>query len=434
MTEADFLHNQVKKTRDDFAILSNDLELAVLGSILNYPKKAMPEALMRLQEKDFFIPWNRSVFTACKDIYAETNTVDPVLVAQKFGADNGTARETMIEASNTVISSANYSHYIDELARASRLFEVRGGVDNLVGYIDEGYSFEECREQVADLLKCFDMKEKRGVTSLEQAVDDFWENKDKEHQYIKTGFKGLDRLAHVRNGNYVIVGARSSTGKTALTLQMAYHMAKNHKVVYFSLETGISTLTERLISHSTQTSLSDMKTQRVPDWDRRKAKLQEMKNRKLTLVEAGGYTVAQIRAEAIRLEADVIFIDYLGLIRTTGNSQYEKVTNISLDLHTMAQTLNIPVFALVQLNRASEHEKPSMTSLRDSGQIEQDADVIMLLSNVDKDEIDKTRKLLDVVKNKEGRLKGLAYTFAGDTQTFTELPMPNTSRSEVIEQ
>ena len=127
----------------------------------------------------------------------------------------------------------------------------------------------------------------------------------------------------------------------------------------------------------------------------------------------------QVRAKAAQLKAEVIFIDYLSLLRGEGKSVYERVTNISIDLHTMAQQSGTTVVALSQLSRSGK-ENPDMTDLRESGQIEQDADAILLLKSIDPKRPDSDRELL-VAKNKEGITGPILLNFIGEYQLFTEV-------------
>ena len=136
----------------------------------------------------------------------------------------------------------------------------------------------------------------------------------------------------------------------------------------------------------------------------------------LHVVEASGWTVEQIKSKALQLKATVIMIDYLSLIQGNGNSTYEKVSNISIALHTMAQRTKIAVIALSQLSREGKNA-PDMTSLRESGQIEQDADCILLLHTVEPDNPHSDRELI-IAKNKEGQTGKIPLTFKGEYQKF----------------
>ena len=156
------------------------------------------------------------------------------------------------------------------------------------------------------------------------------------------------------------------------------------------------------------------------DWARIAECADPMKRRRFHVVEAAGWTVPQVKAMAARLRADVIFIDYLSLLRGEGKSLYERVTNISMELHTLARQSKLAVIALSQLNREGKGE-PDMTSLRESGQIEQDADVILLLHQQDSHEEDAQRRDLIIAKNKEGMTGKIELLFQGDVQRFSQL-------------
>lgn len=162
---------------------------------------------------------------------------------------------------------------------------------------------------------------------------------------------------------------------------MVLNMAKRYNVCYFSLETSTRKIYERLLSCFTDTPFDEINRGRVQD----KGKLLNERERfsalRLHVIDAAGWTVQQVKAKAVQLQADVVMIDYIGLLKGPGKSLYERVTGVSQDLHIMAQQGKIAVVALSQLNRGGKDE-PDMTSLRESGQIEQDADAILLLNTV----------------------------------------------------
>ena len=139
----------------------------------------------------------------------------------------------------------------------------------------------------------------------------------------------------------------------------------------------------------------------------------------ITIVEAAGWTVDRIRSEAIRLNADVVFIDYIGLIKGNGRSRYEETTSISIDLHTMAQSTGITIVCLSQQGRGSDD---SMHSLKDSGQLESDADMVLILTKKeDNREKAKWETDLTIAKNKKGRVGAISMLFDGTCQKFTQI-------------
>ena len=236
---------------------------------------------------------------------------------------------------------------------------------------------------------------------------------DEKPKYIRTGLSKLDENLHLVPGNYFVIGGRPSAGKTALSLQLAAGMAKQGKrVCYFSLETDPATLQARLIANQLYAPLSAVKnkTLSMNELDR----LADMKRWPLFIRSAAGKGVAWIKAQALRMKADIIFVDYLQLIHERGSSdRYNAITEISIALHELAQTTGILVVALAQLNRNAARAEPSNADLRESGQIEQDADAILLLS------ADGDTYFSRLTKNKEGRVGNAGLEFDKMTQHFT---------------
>ena len=198
----------------------------------------------------------------------------------------------------------------------------------------------------------------------------------KRKQYITTGIAKIDKYTYMNKGDFVIIGARPSAGKTAITLQMALHMAKTHRVSYFSLETSAEKLYDRAISNFAHVSFRNIKNGLVGEesaleWQKIATASSAFSNLDLFIVPASGYTVSKIESKAVELGAEVIFVDYLSLVKARGKDRFEQVTNISMGLHNLAQQRKIMVVALSQLSRNGVNE-PSMSDLRESGAIEQD--------------------------------------------------------------
>ena len=240
---------------------------------------------------------------------------------------------------------------------------------------------------------------------------------DEKPVYVKTGIERLDEALHISPGDFIIIGGRPSAGKTALSLQIAASMAKqDYTVYYFSLETSKRKLGVRLMANQIYCPLDTVKNKAVS--------LNEIdgqaKNMKMPLYirSAAGKNVAWMKAQALRKKAQVIFVDYLQLIHETGaKDRYAAITAISIALHELAQTTGIVVVALAQLNRnpSKPGATPTNSDLRESGQIEQDADAIILLSGDNPD-----KYLFRLSKNKEGEIGDLPITFNKQIQRFQE--------------
>lgn len=255
-------------------------------------------------------------------------------------------------------------------------------------------------------------REEQDFKPIGELIDNYIRRLDEKAKYILTGIPVIDRYLNLSPGNLFIIGGRPSAGKTALSLQMACEMArKGYKVCYFSLETDPDTLTARIIANRLAIPLSDVKAKTVPQSSL--DDLAELHRLPLFIRSASGKGAGWIKAQAQRMKAQVIFIDYLQLLAASkAKDRYQQITSISIGLHELAQTTGILVVALAQLNRNAAHASPSTADLKESGQLEQDADAILLLS----DDGEEYQAIL--AKNKEGRVGEIPLTFDKPRQRF----------------
>ena len=255
-------------------------------------------------------------------------------------------------------------------------------------------------------------REEQDFKPIGELIDNYIRRLDEKAKYILTGIPVIDRYLNLSPGNLFIIGGRPSAGKTALSLQMACEMArKGYKVCYFSLETDPDTLTARIIANRLTIPLSDVKAKTVPQSSL--DDLAELHRLPLFIRSASGKGAGWIKAQAQRMKAQVVFIDYLQLLTASkAKDRYQQITSISIALHELAQTTGILVVALAQLNRNAAHASPSTADLKESGQLEQDADAILLLS------ADKEQYQAILAKNKEGRVGEIPLTFDKARQRF----------------
>ena len=255
-------------------------------------------------------------------------------------------------------------------------------------------------------------REEQDFKPIGELVDNYIRRLDEKPRYIPTGIPVVDRYLNLSPGNLFIIGGRPSAGKTALSLQMACEQArKGYRVCYFSLETDPDTLTARIIANRLAVPLADVKAKAVPQSDL--DDLAELHKLPLFIRSASGKGAGWIKAQAQRMKAQVIFIDYLQLLTASkAKDRYQQITSISIALHELAQTTSILVVALAQLNRNAAHASPSTADLKESGQLEQDADAILLLS------ADKEQYQTILAKNKEGRVGEIPLTFDKARQRF----------------
>lgn len=255
-------------------------------------------------------------------------------------------------------------------------------------------------------------REGQDFKPIGELVDDYVRRLDEKPRYIPTGLSVLDKHLKLSPGNLFIIGGRPSAGKTALSLQMACEQARRGlRVCYFSLETDPDTLTARIIANRLEAPLADVKEKRVLQSEL--DDLADLHKLPLYIRSASGKGVGWVKAQAQRMKAQAVYIDYLQLLADgKAKDRYQQITGISIALHELAQTTGILVVALAQLNRNAAHSAPSAADLKESGQLEQDADAILLLSD------DGEQYQAVLAKNKEGRVGEIPLTFDKPRQRF----------------
>ena len=286
--------------------------------------------------------------------------------------------------------------------------------------------------QIADLiqeLESLKRSEKSKSKKLSTIVGDYEDQyfREKKEAKLYTGFSKLEDITGgLEGGDVIVIGARPGVGKSAFTSQIILEMAKAGKRIgFYNLEMSEKQVYERLLSNQSGIRLNRIRRaiQFLGDekerFDKANRTLEEMD----ILVSSGTKSVSEIRNECRHQELDCIIIDYLQLVRadTRYQSRASEVGAISKAIKALAMELNVPIIALSQLNRTSEMretKEPTMGELREAGDIEQDASIIILLWNLDNE--DKTRKGLKVDKNRQGELGKIVYRFDGNEMRFQE--------------
>lgn len=292
--------------------------------------------------------------------------------------------------------------------------------------LEKAETLEAVNEHVSDLQQVVRGSIKTKPLTFQEAVSEFAYDMTQPIKYIETGFSKLDRKVLIDKGDFVILAGEQSAGKTAFSISLALSFAnQGYKVVYYSLETSAKGIFYRAQSIFTGANFGNILRRDLSEDDMtRIGELQDtLAALPITVVEAAGWTVDKIRAETIRQGADIIFIDYMGLISGPGRSTYEIATGVSVGLHTLAQSLGVTVVGLAQKNReGNKANDDSMHSINGSGQFESDADLVMMVKRKE-DRNGKTRWRTDVIvnKNKKGTVGAVPMWFDGETQRFTEL-------------
>ena len=403
-----------------------DAERAVLGSLLIDPE-CQQALLARVRPEDFLNPANRLIFTAARALFRAGEKVDGFTVRARVGQQY---TDYLVQLMEITPTSANWEIYAGLMRDQAAHRRLRDLAERLLEVPD----LDGCRPLVADMGQALSAGPEAAGWTLRQMADEFFAAQDPDApapQYITYGLDVLDSGSYTELGDVVILGGYPSDGKTALALSMAYHMAAEHKVGFFSLETDRRKLRDRLMAAVGQISLGDIKRRRLtdPDWVALAAKGPEMAQRDLTVIQAAGMTASAIQGVAQAYGFQVIVLDYIQLVTPEADARAprsEQVADISRSFHTFAQRTGTLVLELAQLSRPDKAKwrPPSMQDLKESGQLEQDADVILLLyrPNPEDDSLDQdANRILAIGKHKEGRRGKWPLAFDGDKQTFSVL-------------
>ena len=382
----------------------------LLGALLAQPDLA-PYSLPDL-DVEHFAPDVQPVFAAVSGFWNSSGTLDAVQICERY-PDLKTAvmgcfdewsaecvratRPNVEKWTQLVLEQAALTKFQSLAFQAGSSLTTFADLPDLYSKMGEALTLD---------------REEQDFKPIGELVDNYVRKLNEKPKYIPSGIPVLDKHLHLAPGNLFIIGGRPSAGKTALSLQMACEQARRGlRVCYFSLETDPDTLTARIISNRLAVPLADVKSKTVPQSDL--DSLADLHKLPLFIRSASGKGTGWIKAQAQRMKAQVIFIDYLQLLTASkAKDRYQQITSISIALHELAQTTGILVVALAQLNRNAAHASPSTADLKESGQLEQDADAILLLS------ADKEEYQAILAKNKEGKIGEIPLTFDKTRQRF----------------
>jgi replicative DNA helicase len=425
-------------------------EQAVLGSIM-LRKDAIHEVEDIITPDSFYVEKNKIIFRAMLDLSLKNEPIDMLSLSTKLGEQKVLERiggnQYLAEIVNVVPSSTNVKHYAEIVQKKFILRSLIEAAD----YVSE-LGFEEGDDHMDDIL---DMAEKKIFSvisspknqkfiNLKDALPEAWERLEKLHEHkgalrgLPTGFRDLDNtLSGLQKSDLIILAARPSMGKTTLALDIARMSSIVHdkSVLIFSLEMSSQQLVDRMLSAESRVNAWNLRTGHLSsdrDFSQLRDSLDKLAKAKIYIDDQPGNSIVRMKALSRRLKAekglDLIVVDYLQLMTTSKNydSMVNQVTEISRSLKSLAKELDVPVLALSQLSRAVESRggRPRLSDLRDSGSIEQDADVVMFIHREDKgkDESEKTNiaEIL-IEKHRNGPTGKVDLYFDEKTTTFLNL-------------
>lgn len=390
----------------------------VLGSALISPE-LVPKILAETSEQDY-TGASRAVYLAMRTLYTSGKPVDIISVRDKLG--DGQYTKYLMDLMAITPTAAHIQTYIDLCRKQAQFHRVR----TLGQAIADAAEPELQQKLIEDMIAARSARTRIRCVSAHQALLDFVSSQsdNRPTDFLTWPISELNSSLYVEKGDFVLVGGRPSAGKTALSLQVAWHLAQRYKVGFFSLETSVKKLTARQISAVAGIPLESIKRNALnaQHWDSIIGLDSAFRDRRLDIIAQADIKMSELEAVVKLRGYDVIFLDYVQLLKMPGQNRTEEVTAVSMALHRLAQSAGVCVFGLVQLNRGTGESKgkaPDMASIRESGQLEQDADAVLLLYLSDEENPNSDR-ILRCVKNKEGERFNLRLAFDGAHQTFAK--------------
>ena len=434
---------------------SLEAEQSVLGSAFLL-KDALTKICDDLNEDDFYLDSHKIIYSVLKDLHEEGIPVDITIVTDRLESAGELTKigniDYLVEIANFVPSASNLEYYINIVHDKSvlrKLIEVSNEISN------ESYTFEGPINNALDSAesKIFNIVQRRKTSEFRNIQDVVYkaqsdleklsENKS-DITGVPTGFYDLDKITSGFHENeLIIMAARPGMGKTAFALNIATNVARstNKNVAIFNFEMSAEQLVNRMLSSIGQINFSKFRNGNFDndDWKKLGEAVSVLADTNIKIDDTAGSTISDIRSKCRRLASSkeglaLVVIDYLQLISGSSKSsqinRQQEVSDISRGLKMMAMELHVPVIALAQLSRAVEgrpDKKPLMSDLRESGSIEQDADMVGFLyrdayynkeAGLKKD-VDVTEFIIG--KNRNGPTETLEFLFKGSTVTFANL-------------
>ena len=424
-------------------------EASVLGAMM-LSKDAIANVVEVLREHDFYKPSHATIFQVVIDLYGRGEPVDALTVSAELNRRGESARvggapylHTLVQGVPTAANAAYYAEIVHERAILRRLVEAGTRIVQM-GYAGHGNIDDVVDRAQAEVYDVTDRRASDDYKPLSELMGDALTeieaigNHGGERVGVPTGFEDLDRLTNgLHPGQLVIIAARPAIGKSTLALDFARAASIGNGLtsVFFSLEMARNEIVLRLLSAEAGVSLHNMRSGQMndADWQKLARKMAAVSEAPLYIDDSPNLTMMEIRAKARRLKQRhnlrLIVLDYMQLM-TSGRkveSRQQEVSEFSRQLKLLAKELEVPVIALSQLNRGPEQrtdKKPMLADLRESGSLEQDADVVVLIHRDDAYDRDSPRAGeadLIVAKHRNGPTSTVTVAFQGHYSRFVDM-------------
>jgi replicative DNA helicase len=433
-------------------MLPNDInaETAVLSAMM-IDNFSVAKGIEIINESHFYKTAHRIIFKAITELFEENTEVDIITLINKLELkgelDKVGGKAYINELSDVVLSSANIEYHANIVLEKALLRDLINTANQIIKtcYDPDGPAVEVVDWEEQQIFRIAEMPNRKTFMSVSQLVPPTLENIEEVSTSksgvigIPTGFTRLDaEIGGLRKGQLVVVAARPAMGKTSFALNIAFHAAMFHdkKIGIFTLEMSNEELIMRLLSSSAEVPMESM----LKGTNMDSSKMQHIVNmaeqiakREIYIDDSGSTTVMDIRAKSRRLKAeikglDLIVIDYMQLMSTKklNENRQQEISEISRGLKVLAKELDVPVLALSQLNRgleSREDKRPRLSDLRESGAIEQDADIVMFIYRDDYYNRDSEKKgIAEIIisKNRHGATGMVELKFIRENTRFED--------------
>lgn len=429
---------------------SIDAEMAFLGSIMLRPE-VLYDVMDAVSRDSFYSDKHRIIFEAMIELFGKSEPIDLLTLSSKLKErkllDKVGASSYLSELVNSVPSSSNAEHYariIQKKHLMRQLIEASESISSL-GY-DESQDLEELLDSAEkEIFKVTNFSTLHKFVDMRTILGDAWDRIDKLHNEkngmrgVPTGFTGLDnKLSGLQKSDLIILAARPSVGKTSLALDIARNAAMRHNVPVgiFSLEMSSQQLVDRMLASESKVDAWKLRTGKLTaeeDFGRIRDSLEALSKAPIFIDDQPGNNILKMRSVARRLKSEkglgLIIVDYLQLMSPTqsknNDNLVQQVTEISRSLKSLARELDVPVLALSQLSRAVESRggKPRLSDLRDSGSIEQDADVVMFIHRERNEDEGGKQNITEIMieKHRNGPTGRVELYFDADKSSFKSI-------------
>lgn len=387
------------------------LEYELLALIINYP-----ELLERnILKKEYFFGQDQIVFNAVLTEYKEHK----VLMVENLIKYNGFNPEYYFKLQTDNLWNTNKEIKFEELQKGIIDKYKRRRFKEIADTYDGNY--EKTIEDLEKLLE-INYQENSYIKS-----EDVMNSLFNERRQLKLGYEEFDKDLNLSQNDLLIIGAGSGTGKTAFALNLLLKLCENYQCIYFNMEMSKDILYKRLIAIKTGISLKGLNNIRnlsSSDLERVSVASSDLEN--IILIN-GSINTPIVKKNILNIKTDkhiVVFLDHIGLVKASGNSLYEKMTNVAKDLRTICLDCNCTIIGLCQLSRGSQknNEMPKLQDLRDSGEIEQSARKVVLLYDEEKDSTNENHNMkMIIAKNDDGNRVIKDFVFERYTQRFKEV-------------